>query len=135
MAPVVDEHTSETGQPLLPVVVVAPRHPGTQRATETSHTRPEVVLPQSASWVQPHCPPGKQLDPASSALQARAAAGVHSRQVWVPGSHTRPPAQSAVITHCTQWPPPAPSQRDSGSVQSASFAQPVGATQMPTPAV
>ncbi|MES1164709.1 MAG: hypothetical protein ABUR63_03040, partial [Verrucomicrobiota bacterium] len=135
IAAVVDEHTSDTGQPLLPVVVTVPRQPGTQRASDTSHTRPEVAPPQSASWVHPHCPPAIQLDPASVALQAPAAAGVHSRHLWVAGSQTRPPVQSAVITHCTHCPPPVTSQRGSGSAQSASFAQPVGATHTPAPLV
>lgn len=47
---VVDEHASETGQPFPPT----PRHPGVQRPALLSHTRPEVIPPQSASVVQPH---------------------------------------------------------------------------------
>jgi len=101
MASVVDEQISEIGQPLLPDGAAAPRQPGSQRPMEASHTRPEVVPPQSLSCVQPHCPPARQAEPASSVLQAEVTAGVHSTQAWVGGSHTSPPEQSAVVRHCT----------------------------------
>src|SRR6476661_1080281 len=49
MASVIDEQSCSVGQPLPPV----PRQPGTQREVVASHTRPDVVPPQSASTAQP----------------------------------------------------------------------------------
>jgi hypothetical protein len=115
MAAVVEEQSSEIGQPLLPVAAAAPRQPGSQRPMDASHTLPDVVPPQSLSCVQPHWPPGRQAEPASRPLQAAVTVGVHSTQACVGGSHTSPPEQSAVVRHCTHCCPSARSQRGCGS--------------------
>ncbi len=125
-----DEQTSETGQPFPPM----PRHPGVQREAAVSQTRPDVMLPQSASVVQPHWPLDRHCPPARLGSQAPAIAGVHSVQVWRAGSHSSELGQSASTRHSTQRPVVAArSQRGSGLAQSMSRVQPVGDVHWPAP--
>ncbi len=119
---------SEMGQALPPV----PRQPGVQRLMLASQTRPEVEPPQSGSTVQPHWPPARHWAPAKSARHSPGENGMHSVHVFVVGSQTRAPPQSALTRHCTQRPRLAEwSQRGSGSRQSILVSQPIPAPAPP----
>ncbi len=132
MSPVVEVQVREVGQVLPPL----PRQPGTQRALEASHTRPELEAPQSASVAQPQAPPPRQRLPATSARQALLLAGVHSTQVRRSVAQTNGAPQSPSARHCTQWFAPSTiSQRPVGAEQSASLPHPAEEAQWPSPAV
>lgn len=92
---VIDVQSCETGQPFPPV----PRQPGVQRLIVVSHTRPDVMEPQSESVVQPHCPLVRQAAPARVGLQVVVAVGVHSVQAFRTGSQTNGAVQSMSTRH------------------------------------
>jgi hypothetical protein len=129
-SPFVDVQASDVGQPLPPV----PRQPGAQRAVVVSHTRPEVVPPQSESTAQPHEPPATQRAPPRSARHPEELVDVHSTQVMVSAAQMNGAAQSVSTRHCTHRSAPSVvSQRGSGAAHAPSVVQPVGGSQRPRP--
>lgn len=91
---VVDEQSWVAGQPLPS----APRQPAIHFCVVALQIRPEVVLPQSESLVQPQVSVGKQALPLPAAEHAVVLAVVHSTQVEC-GPQSIPLPQSASAMH------------------------------------
>ena len=86
------------GMQPLPV----PRQPVVQVELKVLQMRPEVLPPQSESWVQPQVSSVRQAEPTPSALQLLVSVEVHSTQAWLVVLQISVSAQSLVSRHSTQ---------------------------------